>query len=48
MFVLDGDRSEVALAFWALSAVHDHRVLERDGLELKRDGERPQDVFGSG
>ena len=48
MFVLDGDRSEVALAFWALSAVHDHRVLERDGLELERDGERSQDVFGSG
>ena len=48
MFVLDGDRSEVPLAFRALSAVHDHRVLERDGLELERDGERPQDVFGSG
>ena len=48
MFVLDGDRSEVALAFRTLSAVHDHRVLERDGLELERDGERPQDVLGSG
>ena len=36
------------MTLWALPAVHDNRVVEGYGLELERDGERPQDVLRSG